>query len=392
MDVDRADRARASSGDILIVDDTPANLRLFSQMLTKQGYTVRLARTGELALSGARALPPDLILLDIRMPGMDGYEVCRHLKADARTREIPVIFLSALDQTEDKVHALAFGGVDYITKPFQFREVLARVDTHLSLYRLRRELAAANAELEAGNAELRAFAHTVAHDLKSPLSVLIGFSSLLETEYDALPREELERIFVSMSQVGYKMRDIIDALLLLANVREAEALARGPLDMSAIVDEALARLAPEIERRRAEVITTDRWPVVLGHAPWIEEVWVNYVSNALKYGGDVDAGLPPRVELGFSESPARPEGTGIRFSVRDNGSGLTPDEQMALFTPFTRFHQTRAEGHGLGLSIVQRIVEKLGGRVGVESAGPGRGCTFWFSLPAAEPPGRDSLP
>ncbi len=136
------------SGDILIVDDTPANLRLLSGMLGEQGCKVRLAPNGKLALMNAQAAPPDLILLDIKMPGMNGYEVCEELKADPRTRDIPIIFISALDLTEDKVKAFTFGGVDYVTKPFQVEEVLARVETHLKLSELQKQLTERVRELE----------------------------------------------------------------------------------------------------------------------------------------------------------------------------------------------------------------------------------------------------
>ncbi|MEE8391087.1 MAG: response regulator, partial [Anaerolineae bacterium] len=144
------------SGDILIVDDTPANLRLLSGILVERGHKVRLAPNGKLALISAQAIPPDLILLDIMMPDMNGYEVCERLKADPRTRDIPVIFISALAQTEDKVKAFTLGGVDYVTKPFHVEEVLARVETHLALHVLQRQLAATNAELQEANAELEA--------------------------------------------------------------------------------------------------------------------------------------------------------------------------------------------------------------------------------------------
>lgn len=137
----------AQHGDILIVDDTPANLRLLSKMLAKRGYRVRPVPDGSLALAAVRAEPPDLILLDIRMPGMDGYEVCQHLKADSSTQNIPIIFISALDATADKVRAFSIGGVDYVTKPFQVEEVLARVETHLDLRRLQNRLRDANRKM-----------------------------------------------------------------------------------------------------------------------------------------------------------------------------------------------------------------------------------------------------
>ena len=140
-------QADAPKADILIVDDTPANLRLLSQMLAEHGYRVRPVPDGPLALEATRAEVPDLILLDIRMPEMDGYQVCEHLKADAQTRDIPIIFISALDATQDKVRAFTVGGVDYVTKPFQFEEVLARVETHLALRRLQKQLQDANKKM-----------------------------------------------------------------------------------------------------------------------------------------------------------------------------------------------------------------------------------------------------
>jgi len=139
--------ADASKGDIMIVDDTPVNLRLLSQMLAEQGYHVRPVPDGPLALAAVRAESTDLILLDIRMPGMNGYEVCEHLKADAQTRDIPIIFISALDAVQDKVKAFTAGGVDYVTKPFQVEEVLARVKTHLTLMRLQRQLKETNRKM-----------------------------------------------------------------------------------------------------------------------------------------------------------------------------------------------------------------------------------------------------
>jgi sigma-B regulation protein RsbU (phosphoserine phosphatase) len=138
----------ASKGNLLIVDDKPANLRLLAAMLVDQGYKVRSAISGALALTATRAAPPDMILLDINMPEMDGYQVCEQLKADERTHDIPIIFISALDQTQDKVRAFTTGGVDYITKPFQLEEVLVRVETHLNLRRLQKQLQEANQKFE----------------------------------------------------------------------------------------------------------------------------------------------------------------------------------------------------------------------------------------------------
>lgn len=365
----------SSKGNVLVVDDAPANLRLLSSMLIEQGYRVRSVISGPMALTASRAAPPDLILLDINMPEMSGYEVCKHLKADERTRDIPIIFISALDETQDKVKAFTVGGVDYITKPFQLEEVLARLETHLSLRNLQKSLQQQIVERDKLIAELDAYAHTVAHDLKSPLTSLIGFSAVLEERYAEMPAEKLGHYLKIIAQNGRKMTNIIEELLLLASVRKIKDVEIEPLDMTAIVSEAQGRLSDMIAHYQAQIVSPGSWPAALGYAPWIEEVWTNYLSNALKYGGQ-----PPQVELGATVPEEA--NTQVRFWVRDNGTGLSPEEQARLFTPFTRIHQARAKGHGLGLSIVHRIVEKLGGQVGVESK-VGKGSVFSFTLPPA---------
>jgi two-component system sensor histidine kinase/response regulator len=361
-----------ANGDILIVDDDPANLFLLSNILTGQGYEVRSVRNGQMALTAARAAPPDLILLDITMPGMSGYQVCEHLKADEGTRDIPVIFISALHDTREKIKAFTVGGVDYITKPLQLQEVLARIETHLALRNLQKSLRQEIIERDKLIAELDAYAHTVAHDLKDPLSSLIGFSELLEKNYTEISDKELSCYVHTIAKNGRKMINIIEELLLLASVRKIEDVEMEPLDMAAIVAEAQRRLADMITKYQAEIISPPAWPVALGHGLWVEEVWINYLSNAIKYGGQ-----PPRVELGAT-LPEEPDGQ-ICFWARDNGPGLPPEDQARLFTPFTQIHQARTEGHGLGLSIVQRIAEKLGGQVGVQSE-VGQGSLFFFTL------------
>lgn len=363
-------------GNILIVDDTPANLRLLSNMLAEQGYKVRSVISGKMALTTARAAPPDLILLDIRMPEMDGYEVCEHLKAGESTHDIPIIFISALDAAQDKVKAFAVGGVDYVTKPFQLEEVLARVETHLAVRNLQKSLRREIIERDKLIAELDAYAHTVAHDLKNPLGTLIGFSDMLETSYTELSDEQMRLCVSTIAKSGRKMTNIIEELLLLASVRKMDDVKIEPLDMTAVVAEALDRLAYMVAEYQAEIVTPEVWPVALGYGPWVEEIWVNYVSNALKYGGQ-----PPHVEMSGT-FPNEPDGQ-VQFWVRDNGAGLSPQDQACLFTPFTQIHQARAEGHGLGLSIVQRIAEKLGGQVSLESE-VGQGSVFFFTLPSAE--------
>ena len=197
----------AHRGNILVVDDTPANLRLLAGILNGKGYKVRPVPNGELALSAARGIPPDLILLDIMMPEMNGYEVCEKIKADERTRDIPVIFISAINDVLDKVKAFAVGGVDYITKPFQMEEVLVRVETHLAMCQLQSKLKQKNDELTIALSQLQAtqnqLVHSekmaalgqliagIAHEINTPLGAIrssIGnIANFLETNIESLP-------------------------------------------------------------------------------------------------------------------------------------------------------------------------------------------------------------
>jgi signal transduction histidine kinase len=227
-------------------------------------------------------------------------------------------------------------------------------------------------ELEERNAELDAFAHTVAHDLKNPLTSLLGFGGLLEKRLSTMSEKTMLRNIEFIGQSARKMENIINELLLLSSVRAMEEIQTEPLDMAYLVIEAQERLAHLIDEYQPEIILPDRWPVARGYAAWIEEVWSNYLSNAIKYGG-----RPPRIELGATPQP---NGSAVRFWVRDNGPGLSAEQQARLFAPFERLGQVQAKGHGLGLSIVLRIVEKLGGQVGVESE-VGQGSEFFFTLP-----------
>jgi PAS domain S-box-containing protein len=223
------------------------------------------------------------------------------------------------------------------------------------------------------NAELDAFAHTVAHDLKSPLAVLIGFADILIHEFEALSREEMRQYLEVVGDTADKMIHIIDELMLLSQTRH-QTMPPAPLNTPQIIEGALIRLRYTIQKYGAEVIVPppEQFPAAQGYAPWVEAVWANYISNAIKYGG-----VPPRVEL----SATRLDDGRICFSVKDNGRGIAPEKMARLFIPFERLEEARIEGHGIGLSIVRRILEKLNGEVRVVSA-PGAGSTFSFILPA----------
>jgi signal transduction histidine kinase len=365
----------SSPDTILVVDDMPDNAKVLLEFFKLKGFKVLIAEDGKEALQMTEQVHPDLILLDVMMPGMDGFEVCQRLKSNENTREIPILFITALVDTVDKLKGFDLGAADYITKPFQYKEVLARVNAHLSLRKLQRQLQTQNQQLQKRNMELDAFAHTVAHDLKNPLSAVMALSNMLANSCstDTLPDANFIDRLQLVEQAGQQAVNIVDALLLLAGVSRRGTVTHQPLNMSRIVNKVIQqRLALLIKHHKATIDLPENWPVVQSYGPWIEEIWINYLSNGLKYGGK-----PPHLELGAFV----PHSGMIRFWVRDNGLGLTEEEQAQLFTPFTRLHTTRVEGHGLGLSIVQQIVEKLGGQVGVEST-KGQGSLFYFTLPA----------
>ena len=235
--------------------------------------------------------------------------------------------------------------------------------------------------------DLNSFAQTVAHDLKTPLTTILGFATMLADHQAKIPPDQQKEALQSIAKTAMKMNNIIQELLLLAAVRQSK-VKTGPIQMASVVSAAKQRLWGVISDDNAEVIIPDAssWPKVIGYGAWVEEVWINYMSNAIKYGG-----TPARVELGSeSDYSVSPSGRSMaRFWVRDNGNGIDQGSKSELFNQFTRLDQVRADGHGLGLSIAARVIEKLGGEVGVETE-VGKGSTFYFTLPMMfiEPPTR----
>lgn len=273
--------------------------------------------------------------------------------------------------------APTFWDVDYVPMHDDAGEVeRVLILTHDVTEQVRAETALRrqNEELQALTQELDAYAHTVAHDLKQPLAILTGYTDLLYEEEAATASEYSLKLMETLQSTAAKMTEIVESLLLLAEARQGEVVME-PLDMGPILDSVCQRLAPTFEEHGVQVVLPESWPTVLGYGPWVESVWVNYVSNAIRYGGN-----PPRLELGARHEP---DGM-VRFWIDDNGPGLTPEEQAGLFTSRRRAREEREKGsHGLGLTIVRRVVQKLGGRVGAESV-PNKGSRFWFTLPAAD--------
>ena len=222
--------------------------------------------------------------------------------------------------------------------------------------------------------DLDAFSHTVAHDLKNMLGAIVSASNLIKSSFDSFPKEDILELNDLINLSATKTMHITKELLTLASVRQQEIKTR-PVNMQKIVLDSIKRLKDMIDESNAKISLPEAWPKVLGYEAWLEEIWINYISNAIKYGG-----TPPVIEFGseiLKDDKAK-------FWIKDNGKGLSEDEMGILFNKFTRLNTIKAEGHGLGLSIVKRIVEKLNGEVGVESANiPGEGSTFYFILPLA---------
>jgi len=376
------------------MEDDAGLARLLQKRLEREGHIVDVARDGREGLSMYAMASYDVVAVDQNMPVYDGLEVIRQLAS--RGPLPPLVMVTGTGNEQVAVEAMKMGAHDYIVKDLEggYLDLLpAVIQQVIRQHRLAEEKREADAalrkyalELEARNEELDAFAQTVAHDLENPLGLLFGYADTLQSFHDTMTREELEQCYAAILHSANRMHNIIQELLLLAEVRKVEVATR-PLDMASIVAEAKQSLSSMIAESRAVINLPNQWPAALGYAPWVEEVWVNYISNAVKYGGRGDKDIPPQIELGanplFEPATGRPM---IRFWVRDNGPGIEQGEQDRLFAEFTRLHQVRAEGHGLGLSIVRRIVEKLGGQVGVEST-IGQGSLFYFTLPATEGPG-----
>jgi signal transduction histidine kinase len=419
-------------GNILVVDDTPENLRLLSTMLTHRGYTPRCVINGKMALRACNSNPPDLILLDIMMPEMNGYEVCQHLKSEAKTREIPVIFISAKDEVFDKVNAFAVGAVDYISKPFQFEEVLARIESHLSLRNLQKQLKEqnmllqeeitsrlavektlqeknqilqqeirtrravekalqeqnlvlqqeilnrqraesallkSNQELARSNAELEQFAYVASHDLQAPLATIASYAQLLEKRYKDQLDSQGSKFIGNIVHGCTRMQNLIDDLLEYSRVGRS----RKPFEMTDCnhaVEQALANLQGAIRENKA-VVTYSELPTVTGDISQLVQLFQNLVSNAIKYRHDA----PPVVHITACKQEKK-----WLISVSDNGIGIAPQHQKRIFQIFQRLHTQREySGTGIGLAICQKIVELHGGSIWVESE-PEQGSTFYFTL------------
>lgn len=408
----------AEQESILVVDDKPDNLRLLSNILTGEGYKVRKVLNGRLAIDAAQLDPPDLILLDIMMPEPDGYEVCQHLKTNRQTRDIPIIFLSALDTVVDKVKAFMAGGVDYITKPFQQEEVLARVKIHLEIRRLHQTLQAQNvrlqqeveqrqhieAELKAALKELRetqeqiivkeklaslgALMAGIAHELRNPLNFVNNYAegskeliaeilTELETATNHLPADLLESLRELLAEVrdnataihqhGQRAERIIQSMMQhTRNAQDDQQL----IDLNQLIEEAtdLAYHNRRAQTSNFNVTIYTNYDMAVGSiegSPDLSRAFINLIDNACyavyKKQQRLGEAFDPSLWITTRKLPNH-----IEVRIRDNGIGMEPEVQKQIFDPF--FTTKANEGTGLGLSIAYEIiVEQHHGTLAVNS-------------------------
>jgi signal transduction histidine kinase len=370
--------SREDVPNVIVVDDTPANLQLLTGMLKERGYKVRPVPSGKLALQAAKNDPPDLILLDIMMPEMDGYEVCERLKADEKLREIPIIFISALNETMDKVRAFGVGGVDYVTKPFQFAEVAARVSTHLELQRQRRKLKENYEQLRRFEKLRDNLVNMIVHDLRSPLTGISGFLDLaLVLEKETLTEDGLDYLQTAKRSTTAVI-DMVSAVLDVSKMEAGEMkLHLAECDLARMAVDLMSGMQ-SLKEGREMVLDAPPAPVTLvADGDLILRVIQNLLGNALKFTPS-----DGRIRLSIE-----PDDNRVYVRVQDNGPGIPAEYRERIFEKFGQV-EARANRQkystGLGLTFCKLAVEAHGGSIGVESE-VGKGSTFWFVLPKDGP-------
>jgi two-component system, sensor histidine kinase and response regulator len=366
-------QTREAAGSVLVVDDTIENLRLLSDLLGEHGYDVRAVTSGRQALQSVAHDPPDVVLLDITMPDMDGYEVCRSLRTLESSKDVPVIFLTALTDTADKVRAFDAGAVDYVTKPFQFAEVVARVRTHVTLRRAQAALAASYDRLRELERLRDDLVHMVVHDMRAPLSVLKVNLGLLKGPVAALEddsRADLDGAIDSARALVQMANDLLDVSRLEAGRMPIES---APCDLARMVRDVRGALRT-IDLERPIDVDADGAVTVSCDGSLVRRVVENLVGNALQH---TPAGS--RVSIQVASRPGR-----ARVAVHDEGPGVPAEARERIFEKFgTVAARSERSYHsaGLGLAFCKLAIEAHGGTIAVEPRVPA-GSTFWFELPA----------
>lgn len=365
---------------ILIVDDNLANLDVLLRTLSEKGYDISVSTDGEMALKAVVVACPDLVLLDIMMPRINGFDTCTRLKNDPATKDIPVIFLSGKTDPADIVKGFQCGGVDYITKPFQKDEVLVRVNTQLQLLEKTNSLKNAKTEiklyaekLERSNEDLQVFASVASHELKAPLRKIRILSDILTDKYEHISAEEGKNYLSKICVVAEGLNQLIDSVLDFSKLEKTPKEFK-LCDLKLIVEKVAGDLEIQIEETGAEIITGDL-PCVDGEPQLFYQLFQNLISNAIKYHR---AGVAPFINLSSSFCA---ESKRWQVKISDNGIGIDEKYFEKIFEPFERLHGSGDfEGVGIGLATCRKIVQRLDGAITVQN-NVEFGTTFSISLP-----------
>lgn len=371
-------------GDVLVVDDDVKACEVIAQLLQRHGHTVRMCNHGLEALALARHRPPELVLLDVHLPDIDGFEVCRRLRAQWSAGEMPVLFFSATREEEEKVRAFRLGGVDFVTKPCPFGELLARVETHLELRRVQRQAAERAKELEEVNAYLKtleeartSFVSEVVHDLKNPLTPVLKNAEWLLSQ--SRGDEESDDVLRDLYLAAQQMNRMVLSLLDVARGPGAKLTPRVErLRLAPWLDEVVALARLHVRERPSRLILQAEDGEVQVDRMLMTRVLQNLLDNALKYAPE-DSAIVVR-------AAPRPGG-GLWALVEDAGPGIPHWAREAIFEPWTRLERKEdrhaRSSYGLGLSFCRRAVEAHGGRLRLEDVVP-HGSRFVLEVP---PPG-----
>jgi len=365
------------SGTVLVVDDTPGNLRVLVDSLSNRGLNILVATDGTSAIERAVYSQPDLILLDVIMPGIDGFETCRIFKEKPETTDIPVIFMTALSDTSQKIKAFEVGAVDYVTKPFEEEELIARVDAHLTIRRLQDDLMRRNTQLEDLNQLKNEFLGMAAHDIRNPLTAILATSEILEMTAASATEEKLTHMAQQVQTAGNRIKT------LLSNLLDVNAIDSGkrnidiqPIEVETVLEQISTNHLPAAREKQIDLIREPaaETDIIQADATAISQVLDNLISNAIKYS-------EPGKRV-WIKSQRREEK--ITLSIRDEGPGLSEEDRGKLFGKFARLTPRPTAGEtstGLGLWIVKELVQSMEATIRCESA-LGEGTSFIVEFPA----------
>lgn len=373
--------------EILVVDDTAESLRLLSNLLRANGYNVRPTTNPQLALSSALENPPDLALLDIKMPDMNGFELCQALKQDQRTAAVPVIFISALHDVEDQVRGFEVGGVDFITKPIERQIVLTRINTHLRLSKALQELAQTNVDLakardkaEAASKAKSLFLANVSHELRAPLSSILGFTEILGWEARPEQKEDLGIISQCGEHLLAMINDILDLSRIEAGRLELHPEAINLWHMLEGIGQMFVTRSQNAELDFRLELNDNLSPAIKIDPGKLRQILINLLGNAIKFTSEGFVALRASTEA----IPHEPGLANLKLEIEDSGDGISQAELIHIFEPFHQGgHQpSAAKGTGLGLSITKSLIELMSGDIKVESKEK-EGTCFYISIPVA---------